>query len=684
MPATFSSPQSSDALAAAVQLTSRWAELIGVVALYPDTNRRVQDALSAYRKSLEILAGGMPLPFVFAGEALRVGSAHVVVQHGTKVAWLKERFDHAALAGIRLSEEVDDASLVAFSRRLLEIFARRGRFGSFLEIWPERWDGLDFLERRFDGSFGEAPRPEAHMPQRGWIESPKTLEIDLDESLFAPVLPSEKQESEEEDTFTLELEPGELTTKKEEAESLFALGEELEQDDELTEAFLNVRDQIDAGPTEDCASGSEVLEWIAKWMPSDVAKDAERALAVTRSTLEQLAGGVSQDHRGLLELAEDVGQGFFANFRPEMVREVSEAVGEESGVPSPAPDKERKPDKETRRESRPEDSGMSEEEFQLAEALEELGDATVSMTAEEVDAVAEQLAVFLHMLGTLEQPEEAPALERGLLQLLEAPDAVRLDVLWQFLQDLDPARQAGRERLLEVLRAKGRTHLLQRCGALNAVWVVREYPHEFLQFVEGLDLSSDAGTEELTEICERIGLERIEAGMGALEADPRLAESAFARTVLRSKNPVLQVFVPLLLGRDSAISKTDTIGMLLEGVGGAFDRELVALVRRPDWLSSDYLLLAVRGEEGRRLDYQRQATLTRFLRATQDEAGELDNRIRAVELLGGFPTVAVLRALERIVQERRLLRYREPARLRSAAQAVLRSFPTGMEDGSDV
>ena len=111
--------------------------------------------------------------------------------------------------------------------------------------------------------------------------------------------------------------------------------------------------------------------------------------------------------------------------------------------------------------------------------------------------------------------------------------------------------------------------------------------------------------------------------------------------------------------------------------------ELVTLVERPEWLSGQYLLLALRGQEGAKLDYQRQAILRRFLKETEGDTDALSLRIRGVRMLAHFPTVAALRYLERIVSERRLFRFKEPLELRQAAQSVLDGFAEE-GDGDDV
>jgi len=305
------------------------------------------------------------------------------------------------------------------------------------------------------------------------------------------------------------------------------------------------------------------------------------------------------------------------------------------------------------------------------------------VAAAEVDLGSEQLGTYLHELTTVEDRRELPGLGRGLARLLREPGPERLSVLRTFLTAGGDGQ--GRQRVQDYLRRQGAGHLVAASGALDVEWARREFPEFFFDFVATLDLDAQEDRETLHGLCRALGPERIEGGEKLLGRDPRLRQEPFVRCVFASTSRVLLPFARLIASLGGEGYKVRLADHLREAASLELDRELIDVVRRGEWLSSEYLSLVAKGEACERLTYQRQAILCRFLRETDGDGDCLERRIRAVRLLASFPSVAVMRVLERLLKERRLLfRHAAPPELRAAARDTLLAFERPQPEPDDV
>jgi hypothetical protein len=309
----------------------------------------------------------------------------------------------------------------------------------------------------------------------------------------------------------------------------------------------------------------------------------------------------------------------------------------------------------------------------------------VEASRELVDRTSEQLGVYLHTFAAVSEPRDFPGLEHGLARLLAKPQAEDLAVLRQFLSGSGPLAERGRDRIVAELRRRGDARWIRACGALEGAWVVREFPCEFFDFVERLDLTRPEQAEELLDLCARIGSERLAEGVEALGRDRRLLAPSFTSWVFADRSGTLLPFAWRVLATGGESYKESFLAALDPARLDPFDRELLEVVRRPAWLSTEYLLLVTGASQSTQLGYQRQAVLCRYLRASDGERAAVEERVRAVRLLRELPSVQVLRQLKRLVSERRLgLLPTHPKALRQAAREVIRYFEHSPLEWNDV
>ncbi len=140
-----------------------WADLTRSLTLYPETNSRVLRSLASFLEELRASIDPQTkrVELGFSGRVVWVDETPHDVRPESNLAWLKERLDRADLSGALFAENVDEASLLAFTKRLLELYTRRDMGLGFEALWPQAYAGMALLERRFEGAFSDRDDEEA-------------------------------------------------------------------------------------------------------------------------------------------------------------------------------------------------------------------------------------------------------------------------------------------------------------------------------------------------------------------------------------------------------------------------------------------------------------------------------------------------------------------------------------------
>jgi len=147
-----------------LQLVVRWAEFTRALAIYPETNKRVRTCLRGMRAALAEVrkqAKGRQdfdpergLSVLFRSAGMVLGGVEQPIPSASPIAWLQKRIHHAGLAGVEFLYEVTEEGIAAFTRQLLANYLRKDPSLTSETLWPELYDALVLIDRRFDGTFG--------------------------------------------------------------------------------------------------------------------------------------------------------------------------------------------------------------------------------------------------------------------------------------------------------------------------------------------------------------------------------------------------------------------------------------------------------------------------------------------------------------------------------------------------
>jgi hypothetical protein len=621
-----------------------WADLARVLTLYPATNSRVQRSLAAFLAALRgtFDPASRRIELAFSARKLWVGDASFALKPGSNLVWLKERLDRADISGASFSADVDEAALLAFTQKLLDLFARRDLERGFAELWNEPLRGIVPLEHRFEGAFsdreGEDPDGEADRPNIA----------------------------------------GRSRHKEE------SLRNALTMDPRVRAKIEEVRASLEASATQESELGQiDLVQEVVGLLPAEGLHDYETAVELSLSMMEAVLGGRGQgrvakgprpeDSPGLRDLLLTVGRSHFASLAAEVraPRAEPEKADEESIPSFLSAANDRAPILD-------EDAAITDDlQALLVEIERECPVAHGPIRSEDCEDPVEELGVFLHFLAESDDPSRFPALRAGLERLLQASGEPGLELLRSYLLTTDRAaagERAPARRVATWLRRNKLHRFLRSCGVLDERWVSREFPVDFLEYLETLDLASQGDREELDRVCRAIGTRRFGIAANLLDGAEAFLASPLATQLFALHLVSLAPLVRQIYERDKRRLKADFARYLRATLAKGIDQTIFELVEDGSCLSSGYLSALVDQDAGRLAEARLQAVRA-FLAASAGDAQRMPQFVRAVKLLANFDSPANRVFLGRLVEERRnLVFYRHPREVREAARAVLHSY----------
>lgn len=614
-------------------MAERWADLTLALALYPETNSRVLSAFTAFFAALRerMDAGTKAVEIAFSAKAARVGDDVFAFKPGGNLAWLKERLDRADLAGAAFAEGVPEASVLAFVKKLLEVYRRRDVTGGFAALWPETFQGVTPLERRFDGSFSGPEETDGPVVEHGRSRAPRSLE------------------------------------------------EKLHRDPRIRGSLEAIHAKLlaRAGSAAEFSRLDLVAE-VVGLLPAEALQDHEKAVDVTANVLTDLEGEFADNLRPTLlthggdaafrHLLFVISRTHFSSAEAE-----KPTGGAGKRVAMPKFEFERTTPVASRRE----DDKVTDDLGSLLSEMEALGPSTREpVAADEVDDRREQIAVFLHYVATADDLARFPTFRETLGRLLDSAGPRGAVALCEYL---DPARgDAGpaRERAIRIarwLRRNGLGDHLAACGILDAAWAGRTFPAGFPTYLESLDLEEAEDRTELDRVCRTIGRQRFGE---ATDFGPRTKEflagpipgKLFA-LVMPSAGP----FVRRIYETDKRRFEPGFARFLRATSATPLDREILDVLEAR-FLLPDYLSALADGD-AERLAKQRPLVVWASLLATANDPAKLEQYIKAIRLLASFDTPQTHEYLKNLIAERELVVFKKNApEARRAAVEVLKAL----------
>ncbi len=655
-------------------MVERWADFTKALAMYPETNSRVQESRNQF---LEALAGALrgddrsrpSAAIKLERDEIIVDGTRGPITHGTNLYWMYERLDKAALEGVRIHADVQPDQLIAFAKRLLKNFARKNLRVTPQDLWPETYEGLELVLRKFEGGFhgGGSGTPTDIFARRD--EAPTESEvIGADSGMTGSS--EEPEGGAEEAAFEREL------------------SKRLAGEERVVSRIQSLRGAVEMSRKDEGDTVHvDLVSGIVRMLPVDVAADFNRVVDLTESVLEALNEHVA--HEGLsIEPGPDGGMAdlkalLFAASRKYFGRAKSDAGKQIS--------REQRGDgsdlhKTAKQGHKGDEKIVDDLDAFLAELAHLPMPGNKAMTAEQADLGAEQLDVYLTFLTDVQSVEVVRNLHPPLRELLKQPNAGELKVLQTHLErewfrtGAGDGR-VGKTRILGLLQQAQATRLLRRCGFLSKEHVVEAFPQNFGHYVDALDFSNREDMAEFESVCRTVGEARIHESADALIRDAALLDGARAEKLLSHASFHLMPFAKILIDRGGDRFRDLVINFLQAVKPRKREACLLTIVENPIFLSSRYLSLitspVLSEEDERKLKHEVAEVLCRFIRAAVHVSGQSERRLEAVRHLAFFPTSQTAIMLQELQKARRLWFFKaESAEIRTAARLGLLTIET--------
>lgn len=637
-----------EALAPALSLfVSRWAEFTKAYAIYPISNVRVRQALEQF---LECIAEAFTdveidpeigLQILFGREQVRVGKQVVPLVQRSLLGWLEERVRRSALAGVAFHPEIHEDSIAAFTEKLLAHFKRRDLDQPFEELWPEPFEGLRLIDRRFEGYFDEAGDGTGLVT---WGEDSEG--------------------------------PGHGRANKEVARLLA-------EDDQILKQIGSLKDQVhthDSASDEGLWRRIDILPRIVQLLPHDALQHYDQAVQVTVEVMENLADRLARTERGgnlgafaddttLNQLIYATSRGIFGRKAPS-TEEIAKRL--EKGKQY-----RRKATGGKLRSGRSSDSEV-EDSLELLEldikGLPEPFDGV--MESHNAESLDEQLGVYLHVLLRMDADSQTEGMKRHIAQLLEDAGEGRLATLKDYLEMTSETGHPGYRRLIDLMCAHGHQGVLRTSGFLRPEKILEGFPRYFGLYLEALDVASNDDLRELEAICSELGPKRVRDVRRELVDQEGLVETHRAEALLARPSLASLPFVRILLAEGDDQQRVGAVQLLRRLRVKAREACLLYIWDDPVGLPLEYLLTIADPERTKEdleaLHSKISHQICRYLTSPVSEDVDEKRRIYAIHHLGMFGGRESEFALRGLLDAKRLLFFPiESQPIRAAAASAL-------------
>ena len=589
-----------------LRLASAWADFSKALAIYPESNARVQAQRDALVEQIRerLLARGRDhdpergLTVLFHDTVVHVEEVEVEVPDGSSVLWLRDRLTHAGLAGIEFLTGVTGDALVAFSKRLLANYLRKESGLAFADLWPEPFDAMVLIDLRFEGTFGglalDGPYRGGHAGSQ--LRGAQTNHFVR--SLLAHPKVQRRVRG-------------------------LAQGVNAE-DDETVRASTLLRRVLDDVPAEALRSRDALIGAVCGVL--DAMQDTERADTPVRSD----GGAAATDGEGFAALLYEVSRRHFGREGP--------------GLERLKPDTNRTVE-QTPAGGRRRDAEVGDDLDALLTEVDRLpSEVAYDFARGEAESTPEQFAALMHFLTHLEHPESLQGLYPTLAALLKAPGPDELQVLRAYLaigDTVDAATARGHAAVVRFLLRSGNACLLRTCGVLSPSFVLGDPAARLPLLVAGIDIDADDQRAELDEVCNALG-EGLLAYEDALRDDLARLEPTQAAALLRRPSRVRLPLVRCVLAAHPAGPMAEATAFLRALDLPEEEAFLLYQLHDPKLMTRAYLVALIDLHLGRSTREVAQSAivdlLCRHIRATHGPQGERPERLASIRDLARYPS----------------------------------------------
>lgn len=642
-----------------MELVEQWVTLSKAVALYPSSNSRVRasverflQGLAAYRTRPERTDAAVRL--IFTGGQVLVDDQRVDPKGSTSYEWLKTRLDYAGLAGLCFEPGVGIDSMVAFTRRLLDIQNRELRSQSLNVTFDHTYAGIELIDRRFEGHF-RVSDDGASGTVRSWGSSGTELLDTSEEAQIGNLLASDPVI----------------------AESLKRLSEIFEHGGGTGES--------NASPNSSDSVHVDLLGRLVRLLPADGRNDAQASIGIIRKSLELFERRARESGTEtaksllktdmLIEVMMAAGLGFFGRqgLSPtEMVRLVS--VAEDPATAELAlPGKGHEGDEK-----------VADDADALCLEVQALPQMSMKkLTESDLEDPTELCGTYLHLLVQSSTSELSSHVRDTLVALYSEWDEMRSRALSAYLppeHEGEEAKEADvRELVIGFFTTHQRSSALRRQGILSERVISESFPHRFGLYLDAIDVGNEQDTNELRRLLQSIGQTGIQEAEDILLHEEGLLEPERVTKLLSCGGTEILPLVRLMLEHSDDHVKAVVVDYLRGLNLDSPASRLLWLIDDPAYLSSDVLLgvvdLACGQEPGNDFQHRIGATICRFIESSANNPEQLPRRVYAVKNLVSWPTDEGRLLLTRLLNDRAYLVIpKEPRAIRKSAREVLKTW----------
>ena len=629
-------PQLSDVPKPSALLVAQYfADYLKSLALYPAGNPRVAAnctrVMEAVREAISSSDTGPDFRFVFQGNDYVAGELRQSCSELPRLAWLRERFDRCALAGLAIRRDADEEALSLFAARFLDIVRQRPKNPQFDDFWEEEsMLGIEPLERRYDGQY----------------------------------------------------EIGQEADKGEIAEWLLQgsdgsqlLSEMLRRSGKIAQRIHSIEDRLRLIASErKIEEGVEVdvLAQVLKTLPLEVLGDGPAIVKVVSEVLQRLEESIANSalETGSVELGKLLGsisRRFFA------LTEESQATAAEVA---------KQKDGERAIGHAGDEKIIDDSDAMLAELAELPKLENLELSEDGEEQLGEIFAVYLAFLVRVDEPLALTRIRRLLRGLLSREEPVFSAVAANFLTWCEAQAEENDDwtafdRFVDLVEDAGCPELLTELGQLELGSLVQRFPRTFFTFIDGIDPRRNSDdSKKLQQLLELIDPDRVKRAQQELIRG--LDKKERGEKILALSRERILPFMHILIGIDRE-RWIPVVARSLASIPTELAEQGIFKLMAPEDMPHDWVALYLRAlseaSAKRTLRVRSAEILADFLDASAFDDAQLELRTWTVQLLGKLPCTGSAKALHRILTRKKRLGLRkEDPSLREAAQRAINAL----------
>lgn len=640
-----------------LQVAQRWADFTKALAIYPETNERVQRNMERLREALAETHNGVRL--VFHEDVLDYGTGEHEFERRSSLAWLRRRLDHAALAGARMLPDASEEALLAFCQRILANFLNKLTDVTIQELWPDTYPGIELIDRRFEGTFGERPNSAGGIDVGGRRDG-----LGGNGTVAGPLADGDATRR------GAEVADEELTGR-------FLAG--ILAEPRVVRRMTNLQCLVEEGwvtMAGERVSAPDLLKRAMEELSAEATENRGSLIEALCTAIDEIcvrarSGNQQQVEEGREEFVQalrELGHSYFARAGGDVKQLTSTQTTDKTAAPGG---------------SRKRDGQIGDDVEALVEEMKALPRALpFDLTSEDPESRLETLGALLHYSVYCEDPEQLVALERVLDERLEQIGRGELAALEMYARKAREDEEDGelvRRALIRLIGRLGKPHLLQGLRLMDEDYVVSEFPRHFDAYLSTIDRDDSIQYQTLGRTCTRLGPSQFAEAAEKLGRDLRRLEADQVSALLERPDEARLPLVRILVETHPDVDLSEVVAYLRELDLSGGESFLLYQLPDPRFMTREYLSALIGAQLGTVRQAQVHAAISRVLcehiRVMREHEPRGKARMDSIRNLARCPSVDGRKMLDEILQAGGFrIRGREPMAVRRLARSIRKYY----------